>query len=56
MFAQQGIELTWFDYSGYPSYPQLWGEFTHGVTILDLLFNCGRDAPQCMKHMGRWRG
>jgi hypothetical protein len=56
VFAKQGIELTWFDYSGYPSYPQLWGEFTHGVTILDLLFNCGRDAPQCMKHMGRWRG
>lgn len=56
VFAKQGIELTWFNYSGYPSYPQLWGEFTHGVTILDLLFNCGRDAPQCMKHMGRWRG
>lgn len=49
-FAQQGIKLTWFDYSGYPEYPQLWGEFEHGVTILDLLFNCGPDAVKYMKH------
>ena len=35
----------WFDYAGYPEYPQLWGEFTHGVTILDLLFNCGTVHP-----------
>jgi len=25
------------------------------VSILDLLFNCGQDAPQYMKHMGRWQ-
>jgi hypothetical protein len=43
-FEIRGIKLTWFDYSGYPEYPQLWGEFTHGVTILDLLFNCGPAA------------
>ena len=46
-----GIGLTWFDYAGYPEYPQLWGEFAHGVTILDLLFNCGRNAPSYMKHV-----
>jgi hypothetical protein len=51
LFAERGIALTWFDYSGYPEYPQLWGEFTHGVTILDLLFNCGKDAPLFMKHI-----
>jgi len=50
-FAERGITLTWFDYAGYPEYPQLWGEFTHGVTILDLLFNCGKDAPNYMKHV-----
>jgi hypothetical protein len=44
------IKLTWFDYAGYPEYPQLWGSFTHGVTILDLLFNCGRDAPRYMRY------
>lgn len=49
-FAECGIKITWFDYSGYPEYPQQWGEFEHSVTILDLLFNCGRNAPQLMKH------
>lgn len=51
VFADQGIKLTWFDYSGYPEYPQLWGQFVHGVTILDLLFNCGKDAPRHMRHI-----
>jgi hypothetical protein len=49
VFACQGIKLTWFDYSGYPEYPQLWGSFEHGVTFLDLLFNCGRDARRYMR-------
>ncbi len=50
VFSEAGIKLTWFDYSGYPEYPQLWGEFAHGVTILDLLFNCGKDAPCYMRY------
>ena len=50
-FIARGIKLSWFDYAGYPEYPQLWGEFTHGVTILDLLFNCGKGAPRYMKHV-----
>lgn len=49
LFAEAGIELQYFDYSGYPTYPQLWGEFQHGVSALDLLFNCGDDAPRYMK-------
>ena len=53
VFRERGIGLTWFDYGGYPEYPQLWGEFTHGVTILDLLFNCGREAPRYMKYVTR---
>lgn len=52
IFRDMGIELAWFDYDGYPEYQQLWGEFTHGVTVLDLLFNCGRDAPHYMRHVG----
>jgi len=51
LFRDRGIELTWFDYSGYPEYPQLWGAFTHFVSIVDLLFNCGVDAPRYMKHV-----
>lgn len=49
VFCKQRIKLTWFDYSGYHEYPQLWGDFVHGVTILDLLFNCGKDARLYMK-------
>jgi WbqC-like protein family len=50
-FTDLGIEVSWFDYSGYPEYPQLWGDFTHGVTILDLLFNCGKAAHQYMRYV-----
>jgi hypothetical protein len=49
LFREAGIELTYMDYSGYPEYPQLNGPFEHGVTILDLLFNVGADAPRYMK-------
>lgn len=50
IFLDFGIKVTWFDYDGYLSYPQLWGEFTHSVTILDLLFNCGENSRQYMKY------
>lgn len=50
-FIERGIDLTWFDYSGYPEYLQLWGEFTHNVSILDLLFNCGKDAHRYMRYV-----
>jgi hypothetical protein len=51
IFQMAGIELEWFDYSGYAEYPQLWGDFAHGVSILDLLFNCGRDAARYMRYV-----
>lgn len=51
VLSDMGVKLIWFDYAGYPAYPQQWGEFTHGVTILDLLFNCGKDAPRYMRYV-----
>jgi hypothetical protein len=51
MFADKGVKLTWFDYSGYLEYTQLWGEFSHGVSILDLLFNRGKDSPRYMRYV-----
>jgi hypothetical protein len=51
IFGERGIKLTWFDYTGYPEYPQLWGDFIHTVSILDLLFNCGNEAPQYMRYV-----
>jgi hypothetical protein len=50
-FDRCGIAVHWFDYAGYPAYPQLWGEFVHNVSVLDLLFNCGRDAPRYLRHV-----
>ena len=44
-FAEAGIELIWKDYSHYPEYPQLFPPFEHHVSVLDLLFNTGPDAP-----------
>lgn len=51
IFADLNIKLNWFDYTGYPEYPQIWGDFTHGVSIFDLLFNCGNEAPNYMKYV-----
>ena len=53
-FSAAGIAVHWFDYAGYPEYPQLWGAFAHDVSILDLLFNLGDSAPSAMKAHG-WR-
>jgi len=52
-FDDAGMKLTWFDYTAYPEYPQLWGEFIHGVSILDLLFNCGKDAQNHMRFVNK---
>ncbi len=42
LLKAEGIELSYMDYSGYPEYTQLHGEFEHGVSILDLIFNEGK--------------
>lgn len=44
-FKQAGIDLIWKDYSGYPEYSQFFSPFRHDVSILDLLFHTGADAP-----------
>lgn len=53
VFSDRDIKLIWFDYTDYPEYPQLWGEFTHGVTILDLLFNHGHESARYMRCVNR---
>lgn len=49
VFTQRDIAVQWFDYGHYPEYPQLWGDFEHHVSIVDLLFNCGKNALNFMK-------
>ncbi len=45
-FSKNGIEIIFKDYSGYPEYPQLYTPpFEHFVSVLDVLFNTGNDAP-----------
>jgi hypothetical protein len=51
IFQDMDIKLTWFTYDNYPEYPQLWGEFTHAVTVLDLLFNTGKNAHNYMRYL-----
>ncbi len=51
MFEDAGVKLSWMDYSGYPEYTQLYPPFEHGVTVLDLIFNEGPDAPNFMKYV-----
>lgn len=49
LFEKESIKVHYFDYSNYPIYPQLYGEFTHYVSILDLIFNVGDKAKNYMK-------
>ncbi|OPG12441.1 WbqC family protein [Microbispora sp. GKU 823] len=49
LFRQEGIEVEWFDYSGYPEYPQLHPPFDHRVTVLDLIFSTGAAAGGYLK-------
>lgn len=49
LFEKANIQLVWMNYSGYPEYQQLYPPFEHGVSILDLIFNCGANARKYMK-------
>lgn len=49
LFSAAGLTVRWMDYGGYPPYPQFHGPFEHGVSILDLLFHTGPEAPRYMK-------
>lgn len=51
-FARERIELEWKSYDGYPEYAQPYPPFAHDVTILDLLFQVGPDAP---RYIWGWR-
>ncbi len=53
LFARAGIKLSYIDYSGYPEYHQLHPPFEHGVSVLDLIFNEGPDAPNYLKSFNR---
>nr|WP_255665469.1 MULTISPECIES: WbqC family protein [Myxococcus] len=47
-FDAAGIQLTYKDYGGYPEYPQVHPPFEHAVTVLDVLFHLGPEAPEAI--------
>jgi hypothetical protein len=44
-FDTAGITLGLKDYSDYPEYPQMYPPFEQAVSVIDLLFNTGPQAP-----------
>ena len=48
LFRSAGLEVVFFDYTGYPEYEQPFPPFEHQVSVLDLLFCTGREAPRYM--------
>jgi hypothetical protein len=48
-FEEAGVRVEWMDYSDYREYPQVHPPFDHYVTVLDLIFNIGLEAPDYMK-------
>ena len=44
-FNHMGIKVIWKDFSSYPEYTQRFPPFEHKVSVLDLIFNQGNNAP-----------
>jgi len=51
-FAAAAIDIRFKDYSGYPQYPQFYPPFISEVSMLDLLFQVGPQAPE---YVWGWR-
>jgi hypothetical protein len=49
LFKEHDIAVKWTDYSNYPVYEQLHGDFQHGVSVIDLIFNAGPDSSHFLK-------
>jgi len=43
-----GVRVVFQDYQ-HPAYPQLFGDFTPNLSILDLLFNCGPTSTEVLR-------
>ncbi len=51
LFADHGIKVEYFDYSGYLEYPQLFPPFDHYVSALDLVLNTGKESAKYFKRL-----
>lgn len=43
-----GVTLRYSSFE-HPEYPQLWGDFEPDLSVLDALFNCGRDTIELLR-------
>ena len=50
LFLKEKINIHYFDYSNYPMYNQLYGDFTHEVSVIDLIFNEGPNSYKFLKY------
>ncbi|HEY2799101.1 MAG TPA: WbqC family protein [Chthoniobacterales bacterium] len=49
LFQNEGISVSYMDYSGYPDYAQLHPPFEPRVSVIDLIFNEGPNARKYLK-------
>ena len=46
MFIDNGIKLSYYNLDGFKTYDQLWDNFDHKVSILDMFFNLGDETQK----------
>lgn len=52
-FKAAEIHVQYYNFTP-PEYPQLWGDFESGLSIIDILFNCGfSDTSHLIKSSGK---
>lgn len=49
-FLENGIKINYLNYDGYKTYNQLGEGFEHHVSIIDLIFNIGKESKQYLKN------
>jgi hypothetical protein len=51
LFKDNNIKVNWYENDGYKEYQQINGNFTHYVSIIDLLFHQGVNSKNYLKHV-----
>ncbi len=49
LFSDAGIQVSYWDYSNFPEYEQLYPPFEHSVSIIDLLLHQGTKSLNFFK-------
>lgn len=50
-FEEADIRLLYYGFQP-PTYPQLWGQFEAGLSVIDLLFNTGPESQRILRQSG----